>query len=60
MENGSYTKHDDGMSHDILIAFAIDSDDFQGTYTKIFLQFSQKFWFDTQASTQMFSHEPSR
>lgn len=48
------------MTHDILIAFSIDSDDYQGTYTKIFLQFSQKFWFDTQASTQMFSHKPSR
>jgi len=57
MENGSCTKHDDGMSHDTLIACAIDSDGYQGTYTKIFLQFSQKFWFDTQASTQMFGHK---
>ena len=42
------------MGHDILIAFVIDNDRDQGTYTKIFLQFPQKFWFDTEASTQMF------
>jgi hypothetical protein len=45
------------MGHDILVAFAIDNYHDQGTYTKIFLQFPQKFWFDTQASTQMFGHK---
>jgi hypothetical protein len=26
----------------------VDGDFYQGTYTKIFLQFPEKFWFDTQ------------
>ena len=30
--------------------YPVDSGDYQGTYTKIFLQFPQKFWFDTQVS----------
>jgi hypothetical protein len=52
MENGSYPEHDDGMT-DValgLIAIAVDGDDYQATFTKIFLQFPQKFWFDTQVS----------
>ena len=42
------------MGHEIPLALAIDSDHDQATYTKIFLQFPQKFWFDTEARTQMF------
>lgn len=54
MENGSYPEHDDGMTDValglILISIAVDGDDYQATFTKIFLQFPQKFWFDTQVS----------
>ena len=36
------------MYYTIPLALSVDNGDYQGTYTKIFLQFTQKFWFDTQ------------
>ena len=51
MENGSYPEHDHGMRYITPISLLpVDTGDYQGTYTKIFLQFPQKFWFDTQVS----------
>jgi hypothetical protein len=47
MENGSYPEHDDGMTDGTRITI-VDGGDYQATFTKIFLQFPQKFWFDTQ------------
>jgi hypothetical protein len=38
------------MCYNTPIAHTVGDDDYQGTYTKIFLQFPQKFWFDTQVS----------
>ena len=36
------------MYYNIPLALSVDNGDYQGTYTKIFLQFPEKFWFDTQ------------
>ena len=48
MEDRSDPEHDDGTKYGTLIVMIVDRDHYQATYTKIFLQFPQNFWFDTQ------------
>ena len=58
MENGRYPEHDHGVCYNTPIVLSVDNDDYQGTYTKIFLQVPQKFWFDTQVEySMMFTHK---
>ena len=48
MESGGYPEYDNGIEHRTTIVMLVDGGHYQGTYTKIFLQFPEKFWFDTQ------------